>query len=577
MSECVQTPSTPYSPASQCWVLNKMKGGANLEAELEVPQALQDRSPGAACMLADQGKPLAAAGSRLTMGHVLIVDDSRTSLMKINAAVTAPGYSTATAEDGETALRLLSGASFDMVLLDIVMPGLSGFDVLAAMKSNEGLRHVPVVVISSLNDDMASVARAIALGADDFLPKDFDQFILRARVGAGVERKRLRDVEISYLDQVARLTKAAELLESGRYDPRKLDLEDVMARPDGLGKLAAVFMSMAQKVYDRERTLTARAAALGESYQLSGLALVMLAAALWATVGVASELLPSGLSVPDEVYGFARTVVAGPAILFLTFVTGGARTCVPQRGSMTGFLAFGICCAIFQICLFRSFGLIGVTVTVFLTVCLPPVLAMAFALWRRTEAVSSYTVMALGFAALGLMTFIGNDLTDSNVSALLGLMLSLTASVAFVLMTQAARALAADHSPMLVSGLGLIITAAILAPVAFLLSPVDWPALVTTLSDWRSLGMLLYLGLGPTALAYICYCVGMARCRSALTGLVASTIEPAVAAGLAFLFLGETLTVWRSLGCLTMLLAMTTLWFGEKRMVVNGKEAKILS
>jgi drug/metabolite transporter, DME family len=322
---------------------------------------------------------------------------------------------------------------------------------------------------------------------------------------------------------------------------------------------------MAQKVYDRERTLTARVAALGQSYHLSGLALVMVAAALWATVGVASEMVPHELSVPDEVYGFARTIIAGPAILALAFITGGASNTIPKRGSMPGFLTFGICCAVFQICLFRSFGLIGVTVTVFLTVCLPPVLAMALAIWRRSERVSSYTVAALGFATFGLMTFIGNDLTQNNLSAVVGLILSVAASVAFVLMTQAARALAVDHTPMLVSGLGLTITALILAPIAFLLSPVDWHVLHGAVADWRSFSMLLYIGLGPTALAYICYCGGMARCRSALTGLVASMIEPAVAAGLAFLFLGETLTLWRTMGCLVMMFAMITLWFGEKK------------
>jgi DNA-binding response OmpR family regulator len=219
---------------------------------------------------------------RLRWAAFLVVDDHRPSLLKMSAAVRAPGYVAETAGEGETALRLLQERDYDIMLLDIVMPGLSGFEVLAAMKSNARLAHVPVVVISSLNDDIVSVARAIELGAEDFLPKDFEPVILRARVSASIERKRLRDLEIEYLDQVDRLTQAAALLERGNLNPRELALDDVMARTDGLGKLATVFLSMAQKIYARERTLRARVAALGRSYHLSGLALVMCAAALWA-------------------------------------------------------------------------------------------------------------------------------------------------------------------------------------------------------------------------------------------------------------------------------------------------------
>ena len=229
---------------------------------------------------------------------------------------------------------------------------------------------------------------------------------------------------------------------------------------------------------------------------------------------------------------------------------------------MPGFITFGICCAVFQICLFKSFTLLGVTITVFITVCLPPVLGIVSAVWKRSETVTRNTLVALVLSAAGLMTFVGNDVTGSNLSALLGLLLSVVASVAFLLMTQAARALATDHSPILVSGLGLVISALILAPAAFVAVP-DWQIVERALTDWHSSGVLLYLGLGPTALAYICYCGGMARCRSAVAGLVASMIEPAVAAGLAFLFLRETLSAWQSMGCVVMLLAMITLWFDK--------------
>ena len=506
-----------------------------------------------------------AAAAPADAARVLIVDDSPTSLLKLKAALRAMGYEAATAEDGPSALRLLSQQSFDLVLLDIVMPGMSGFDVLKVLKADPSTAQIPVVVISAINDDGSSVAQAIDLGADDFLPKDFHPSVLRARVRSSIERKRFRDVEIEYLRQVARLSQAAEVLEGGALDPRRLDLGDVMARHDGLGKLASVFVSMAEKVYERERKFRKTIARLDHSYHLSGLALVMLAAALWATVGVASQLVPNDLALPDEVYGFARTVVAGPALLLFALFSGGISKIVPRVDGLRQFALFGFCCAIFQISLFRSFSLIGVTITVFLTVCLPPVIAVVWTSWRSVEPVSRHIVSAMLMAVVGLVAFsVKAAATDTGLKTLLGLAFSLAGSIAFVFMSHSARALAAHHSPLLISGLGLTVTALFLAPVALLVSPVGWQEMSVSFSDWRSSSVLLYLGLVPTALAYMCYCSGMARCRTAVAGLVASMIEPAVAAGLAFLFLRELLTPWQVMGCVMLFFAMLTLWLDEK-------------
>ena len=141
--------------------------------------------------------------------RILVVDDSRTSRVKLAAAVRQLGHKAIEAADGEAALSMLSKEGFDAVLLDIVMPGLDGFGVLDAMKRSSRLRDIPVIVVSSLEEDMDSVVRAIELGAEDFLPKDFDPVLLRARLNACLERKRLRDQEVEYLNQVGRLTRAA--------------------------------------------------------------------------------------------------------------------------------------------------------------------------------------------------------------------------------------------------------------------------------------------------------------------------------------------------------------------------------
>ena len=201
-------------------------------------------------------------GRRHGSARVLIVDDHKTNLLKMSLAVENLGHEAICKQDGPSALEELSRGNIDIVLLDIVMPDMSGFDVLQSMKSNANLRDIPVIVISSLDDDVDSVVRGIELGAEDFLPKDFNPVLLRARLGAGIEKKRLRDLELEYLRQVDRLTKAAAVLEAGNFNPSKLGIQEVSGRGDALGKLARVFLSMAQQVYERERAFRARIATL---------------------------------------------------------------------------------------------------------------------------------------------------------------------------------------------------------------------------------------------------------------------------------------------------------------------------
>lgn len=186
---------------------------------------------------------------------VLIVDDSRTVRLKLKKAIEALGHDAMAVESGKLALEKVAGNSFDLVLLDIVMPEMDGFDVLAALKSSRSTRDLPVIVISALDEEIKNVVKAIELGAEDFLPKDFEPALLEARVSTCLEKKRLRDIEKEYLLQVAKLTRAAAALESGKFNPSKLGLQDVTGRSDGLGKLAKVFSTMAQQVYERERQL----------------------------------------------------------------------------------------------------------------------------------------------------------------------------------------------------------------------------------------------------------------------------------------------------------------------------------
>ena len=128
------------------------------------------------------------------MGNILVIDDDPLNRRLLTATLERQGHQTSSAEDGKTALAMLAEDRPDVVLLDLVMPGMDGMEVLERIKGDEQLRHLPVIVISGV-DDAESVVRCIEMGAEDFLPKPFDPVILRARVNAGLNRKALHDLE----------------------------------------------------------------------------------------------------------------------------------------------------------------------------------------------------------------------------------------------------------------------------------------------------------------------------------------------------------------------------------------------
>ena len=99
------------------------------------------------------------------------------------------------------ALDALHAERFDLMLLDIQMPELNGYEVLEQLKADPALRDIPVIVLSA-SDETERVARCIEMGAEDYLPKPFDPVLLQARIGASLEKKRLRDREVSYLRQI---------------------------------------------------------------------------------------------------------------------------------------------------------------------------------------------------------------------------------------------------------------------------------------------------------------------------------------------------------------------------------------
>ena len=124
--------------------------------------------------------------------QVLVVDDNSSNRDLLSRRLVREGYRVTVASGGAAALSLTAVEDFDLVLLDLMMPGMSGFEVLCRLKADARTRHIPVIMISAL-DELDSTVRCIEAGAEDYLPKPFNPVVLRARIGASVEKKRLLD------------------------------------------------------------------------------------------------------------------------------------------------------------------------------------------------------------------------------------------------------------------------------------------------------------------------------------------------------------------------------------------------
>lgn len=144
-----------------------------------------------------------------------MVDDNRVNRIKITHMLEQQGHDVILATDGREALERLGTESFDVVLLDLLMPQMDGFEVLQRIKSDVDLRDVIVIVISAL-DEMSSIVHCIEMGAEDYLLKPFDPVLLRARLKTSLEKKQLRDLERAYLQQEMMLHQSEKLATLGK-------------------------------------------------------------------------------------------------------------------------------------------------------------------------------------------------------------------------------------------------------------------------------------------------------------------------------------------------------------------------
>jgi serine phosphatase RsbU (regulator of sigma subunit) len=150
----------------------------------------------------------------MTKPLILIVDDEPFNVDYLEQELEEADHDTSVAVNGQEALAEVQRHAPDLILLDIMMPVMDGFEVLSCLKADPATRDIPVIVISAQND-LRSVVRGIQLGAEDYLPKPFEPTLLHARVSSSLEKKRLRDLEQLYLKGLQRELEIAREIQLG--------------------------------------------------------------------------------------------------------------------------------------------------------------------------------------------------------------------------------------------------------------------------------------------------------------------------------------------------------------------------
>ena len=145
----------------------------------------------------------------MTAALILVVDDNEMNRDMLSRRLKRQEYDVVMAEDGEKALELLQLHSFDLVLLDIMMPKLSGYEVLEQIKKNPATQHLPVIMISAV-DDLDSVVKCVEMGAEDYLFKPFNPVLLKARVSASLDKLHSRRGGTLVAREVASHVQAAQ-------------------------------------------------------------------------------------------------------------------------------------------------------------------------------------------------------------------------------------------------------------------------------------------------------------------------------------------------------------------------------
>jgi CheY-like chemotaxis protein len=146
--------------------------------------------------------------------RLLVVDDNKVNRMVLSRNLEQQGHIVETAENGREGLEKIRTQSFDLVLLDIEMPQMDGYQVLEACLNDIALRQIPIIMTSAM-EELDAVVKCVELGAEDYLTKPVNPILLRARVNASLEKKRLRDEQRKLFRTFATKEVAEELLRTG--------------------------------------------------------------------------------------------------------------------------------------------------------------------------------------------------------------------------------------------------------------------------------------------------------------------------------------------------------------------------
>ncbi|MAH97927.1 MAG: hypothetical protein CMA12_01070 [Euryarchaeota archaeon] len=149
--------------------------------------------------------------TKITKGFILVVDDNRNNTTLLKKRLQKIGNQVKTASDGIKAVEIVQEIKFDLILLDIIMPNMNGYEVLEFLKNDKRYYDIPIIMLSSM-DDLTSIYRCLELGADDYLTKPFDKMILEARISACIEKKQLRDKEKQLLEEIQKEKDKSEAL-----------------------------------------------------------------------------------------------------------------------------------------------------------------------------------------------------------------------------------------------------------------------------------------------------------------------------------------------------------------------------
>lgn len=484
--------------------------------------------------------------------RILVVDDQLTHRRKLDLAVRALGHDVVAVADGTDAIQTLRASSFDLILLDILMPELDGFDVMEFLGKDPTLRDIPVIVISALDSEMDSVVKAIKLGAQDFLPKNYDPVLLKARIDSSLEKKRNRDRELEYLQQVNRLTDAAAILERGLVNPQRLQLEDMSERDDALGKLASVFSSMAQQVYEREKRLNQ------QIRTLRGIGLLL---ATGVVTGLGVTL--SRIAAAEAPQPFGIVLWVNIITMLICFTSAFYRGRMPRMNkSLMGFFLLWAFFAsimgeamVFWVAQHLQASYIALILVCegFLVFAFASVMGIEKASWRRLLG------FAVGLAGVSMVIFVTQKIGGTNpwVWALMALLAPLGYALRSILIT---IKLPDDVDMIAATGFSSLGAVILVLPIVFLRD--EFIPLSAVFSDGSGVLVLAILLFGIISAAGVTMRVHLIRSAGAVFASQSSFVITFAGIAWGMILLGETLPkeAWFAL----MLLVVGLLLVGPK-------------